>query len=159
MNERWYEIKMYTMRTPVVFSSRVHETPHLLRGKYRDNRNSGATRIYQWQKGFDTPIPLKKLWWHCNSGNVHLSLQSRRRGCRITIYRGASPRLDQSYGVAGTSFQEYIWGWHGRQCTYTWKCWCHNYNSGEQKRQRIRCTMCDGPSIAPQCICLHPCSW
>ena len=36
---------MYTIQTPGALSSREREMPHLLKGKYMDNGNSGAARV------------------------------------------------------------------------------------------------------------------
>ena len=50
-----------TIKIPVTLSSCVRKTPHPLKGKYRDNVNSGAGRVYQRHKRFDAPIPLHFL--------------------------------------------------------------------------------------------------
>ena len=79
---------MYTARTPIAFLRHERDIPHLLNEKCRDNGYSGTTRVYQWQNSFAAPIPLHRLWWQYNSGKVHSSLQSLRRGVYIAVYWG-----------------------------------------------------------------------
>ena len=78
--------------TPGALSSREHKTLHILKGKCRYNVYSGAARVYKWQNSFSAPIPFPV----CDD-NVTVetfislsnsSLQSQRRVCCITVYRG-----------------------------------------------------------------------
>ena len=47
-----------TRRTPGALSSREREMHHLLKGKCRENENSGAAWVYKRQKSFAVTIPL-----------------------------------------------------------------------------------------------------
>ena len=71
----WY----VTRRTPVALLGCERETPHLLKGKYRNNRKSGAVCVYKWQKSFAAPIPFDKNV----TGKTFIQLSNHN-----TIYKG-----------------------------------------------------------------------
>ena len=103
---------MYTIWTPGVFSSRVRKTPHLLKGKYRYNLNSGATRVYQLQNSFTTPIPLHLFYENITAGTFIYISNHKGEDSILPFIRVPPLHLEQSGRFVVTSFHEYIWGRH-----------------------------------------------
>ena len=55
-----------TIWTSGTLSSSERDTSHLMKGKCRDDGNSGSDCVYKWQKSSSAHIPLHCLWWQYN---------------------------------------------------------------------------------------------
>ena len=82
------------IQTTGALSSRECEMPHLLKGAFGSNGNSGASRIYNWKNIFSAPIPLHLFYENVTAQTfIHISNHKVEKVI-LPFIKAPTPRMD-----------------------------------------------------------------